>query len=204
MPDIVFDALHLEQGFNFRQDVQDACGFITSLHITKRSGHKDGPMKADINVSTPGTDGVPAKQPVVGVMRHFKWSGGLTDPIELKFNVSTPNRNKIFGLLQLNLPSTDVTFSYQIFYFDQEQATFYLAMAGAATLGTDALSANIAKEGKEKLLLTLPSQLASETVKSPQNWEVELTAMPQQLSQAIMYQYSPGNKITKSWGVTVA
>jgi len=191
MPDIVFDSLHLEQGFNFRQDVQDAAGWLTSLTIGTQQ------LAADLALKSPN-----GALQAVAVMRYFKWSGGVTDPIELKANISTPNRNMVWSMLHAALPSTSVQFSFQITYFDQQSATFYTAMLGPSQ-GTS-LNARIAKEGKQKLELSLPSSLASETVKSPQNYEMELTVMPAAQQQSLTWRYAPGSALIKQWGIAVA
>jgi len=204
VPDITYE-LNLQQGFNFRQDVQDICGFVTSLSIAQKTSTKNGVLKPDIAASNPNTDGVTSPQNVVGVMKAFKWGGGLTDPIELKFNVSNDNRNVLFGLLQSKLSSTDIAISFQVFNFDQPSAQFYLAIGAAATNGVagNQLTGNIAKEGKEKLLFALPNNSPAQEVQMPQNWDVELTIAPAQLAQSVMYQYAPAFSMIKSWGITV-
>jgi len=195
MPDIVFDTLQLQQGYNPRANVQDAFGYIISLTIAGQKFTSDISAQASM---------VSFTSRVVAVMRYFKWAGGLTDPMQLKANFSTTNRNVLYKMLHGMVPNTNVTFGFVIFYFDQSSSVFYQAMAGSAPNGTTPLSGQIAKQGKQKLLLTLPSQLAGRAVQSPPNWEFDLTVMPGKTAQHVSYAYAPGQLIMKNWGVTVA
>ncbi len=200
-PDIRFDDLHLEQGFNYRADVQDAYGFITSLSI---SGTVFSADFASLKSATT-KDSTPSEYKAVGILQSFKWSSGITDPLTFKFNVSAKNRNTIFAMLHdpSKLTSPDVTISYVIFSYDQLRAQWYLAMSGGSATKSTALQTKLAKQGKSTLLLSLPSNLQNETVKSPANWDVSLSVMPQAISQQIMYQFAPGQKVMKPWGVRV-
>lgn len=195
MPDIVFSNLKLAQGFAPKNDVQDAFGYVTVLTVAGQRFAADIPVKAGM-VGFYGS--------VVAVMQYFKWSGGLTDPIELKANFSTNNRNLLFRMLHTTLPNSSVTFGFVIYYFDQTSAVFYQAMAASAPAAATPLSGLIARQGKQKLLLSLSAQIASTTVQRPPNWEFELTAMPGGTAQHVAYAYTPGASIIKNWGVAVA
>ena len=188
MPEINFDNLSLEQGFFPRGDVQDAFGFLPRLSIAGQT------FATDINVSA---NFVSFSGSVAAVLQSFRWGGGMTDAIELKANISTKNRNLLFSMLHAFLASTKVTLDVKIFYFDQASATFYQALG---VLGGNILHGQIAKAVKTTML-TLPSNRASGVVKSPQNWEFDLTILPGQPPAQLIYSYGPGNATAKNWGV---
>jgi hypothetical protein len=190
---INFDALHGEQGFNFRRDVQDSFGVITSLKIGATV------FKADIT-GTKIVNGADQKASVVGVLSSAKWNSGMTDPIALKGLVTTANKQVIQQMLHSALTDTKVEIEVEVYQYDPLAKVWFTALAPNMNA---ALKGLIAKEGKDKLLLSLGKE-PNAAVKSPQNWELDLTVMPQPLTQSLTYCPSPKVCMGKQWGVAVA
>ena len=197
--DIKFDGLSLEQGFNFRTDVQSGYGYVTALSLNAATHPLALP--ADISVATSGA----ARENVVGVLTSLSWGGNVGDPISLHFNVSSRNRTQIQELLHEGLKDTGVSFEFIILQFDQIAHKWYTAAGSSRYFSSSAiaLKGNIARMGKDKLLLELPSNLQNEMVKSPENWEVVLTVAPAAFQQSIGLQLAPDRVNVKSWGLTI-
>jgi hypothetical protein len=195
---ILFDSLSLAQGSGFKLDVPQAFGFITTLNFAALPK----PMTQDISVKTPPVMGQASQSKtgsVVGVLQSFQWSGGLADPIALKFNVSQANKTTLLGMLHTTMTNTAVQLGLVVYTYDQATRLWFTALASQDAAP---LKGNIAKQGGKTLELTIASQ-ASQAVTNQPTWEVDMTMMPQPIGQQMLFATAPNSNVIKSWGLTV-
>ncbi len=181
----------LMQGFNFKPDIQDMCGYVTLLSIGGTT------ITADLgNIKTP-TDSA-TMQTVVGVIQSVYWSGQQTDPIHLDFNVSINNQVLIQTMTYGQMPTTNVSVEFTVYKFDPAngQKVFYQAF-----FSSSALSAIIHKHGQDLALNVAVEN--DPTVPIPLNYLCRLVIDPVENSaQVIQTAQSNTAKSTKPWGVT--
>ena len=182
---VSYTGLDVEQGFNFQRDDQPSVGFLTSLTL---GGTVYTP---DFTVTVPTNP--PSTKTVVGVLSSQTWNGGLADPIQLKAQISTANKQKV-ALYQHSASNLTAQFTFVIYSYDPAVQTWFVSLTGT---GTSSLQAQVVKVGTtvEVTLDTTPG-----SVLSPQNWGVAIAFAPQLVHQTLTLKPSSGTTVTKSWG----
>jgi hypothetical protein len=193
MAAIEFDSLDVEQGYNFKADIQKNIGHIISLQIGTVSNITQ--FKADTQLQSP-MDPVNTLKPKVGVMSSVTWGGGYGDPMEFKFHVSTQNKQKLSNLIHGGLSDTTVNIEFAVWEYDPVAATWYLAFGTSAI--TNCL---ITKEDKD-LKITVAKEPGA--IKSPMNWEITLSLVPAPKEQGMYFATASLVTVAKQWGITVA
>ena len=173
--------------FNFKRDVQDRVGHLTTLKIG------DKVITADLSVKQP-TDEAATK--VVGVISNFHWDGGIAEPLQISFQVSLPNKNEVATLLHTSLKSIVIEWTFNIFEYDREAKTFFLAFHTNAT----AVKGLIQTQGSDRVF-HLADEPGSE-VQKPENYQVVIGVVPEDTEQALHMAVSNDKKFVKPWGVT--
>jgi len=201
MAAIEFDDLDVEQGFNFKPDVQKNFGHISSLQIG--TSPLPGSAKGiDFSLRNPVTGSSPTSKPIgqVAVLKSLTWGAGLGDKMALKFHVSTANKQAINKFLHEDLSNVSVQISWIVWEYDPNAKTYYKAFFSLA----NPTWAIVNKEGGKDLILKV-AKTPFEGVKSPMNWEIEMEILPQTGSaQDIGFQVANGSIVAKSWGIAVA
>jgi len=191
MPAIEFDTLDVEQGFNFKLDVQKNVGHMLNMKIGETK------LAADIKVKNP-LDTKNLKG-VVGILASVTWNSGHGDPFKFKFNVSTPNKQAISKLLHEELSNTAVEFDFKVWEYDPAKKKWYEAFYAADV----PLCALVEKEGDKDLQLKV-GKTPFDAVKSPLNWEIEMGLVPQtEKEQAIGFRTAHEVSVAKKWGIAV-
>lgn len=181
----------IQQGFNFKADIQRSVGHIMKLKIGETE------LKADLeNIRDPLDADKTIK--VVGVVSCIGWSGQQTDPIYAFFNVSNANKVIIDGLTKGQMGKTNVELQFDYYDFDpaENQKVFY------KSFHTDdkALSGIIHKHGND---LALRVDLTNyKNVPIPLNYSTALAIDPTQAkAQTLHTAQSNTAKSVKPWGV---
>jgi len=187
MAAIEFDSLDIEQGFNFKQDIQKTIGHIVAWTVSKQE------IKADMKLKNP-MDAIKTGNHVVGVLSSVTWGGGAGEPFAFKFNISTKNKQVIAKILHEQLTSTEVLLQFKVWDYDPVLKEWFVALNNQ-----DAnLKCLIKKEDKD-LKLALSKEPGA--IKSPENWGVELEVVAQPYEQGIGFCVSKGVNVAKIWGV---
>jgi len=188
---IEFDSLSVEQGFNYQKDVQKPFGFVTSLKVNGTAVTADQSLK---NAAGPVK--------AVGVLQSVDWAGGQGDALQFKMALSTTNKQKLETMLYQTLTNTAVEIQFVVFSYDPNKKAWYTAFQSGANGANAVVKGNIQKEDKD-LKLTV-AKTASAAVKSPQNWEVDLSALPQASAQPMTFCGASGACVAKTWGINIA
>ncbi|HCY83539.1 MAG TPA: hypothetical protein DHV36_00220 [Desulfobacteraceae bacterium] len=181
----------VEQGFNFVKDVQDIVGHITSLKIG------DTELSADIGVTDP-TDISGDKVSVVGVMSGVFWEGGYAHGITFDAKVSNTNQTNLAGLTLNTLDSTEVTFQFNVYKYDNANKKYYKCFHA----NESDLSGLVETSGGD-LVLTIDTQPSME-VRNPLNFHMNLSIMPAESEQDLHVAVSDTDKFVKKWGVPIS
>lgn len=176
--------LDVQQGFNFQTSGQTSVGFLTSLTLGGVAYTPDLTIKVPTNPQT--------TKAVVGVLSTQTWNGGVADPIQLKAQISTANKQKV-ALYQHSPSNLAAQFTFAVYNYDQVTKMYYLGLTGN---GTASLQAQVVKVGTavEVTLDTTPG-----SVTSPQNWGVAIAFAPVG-PQSLTYRPSSSQSLVKSWG----
>src|SRR4051812_42779865 len=113
------------QAFNFEADCQSPIGHLLSFKVG--SDDAAGKLEADLHVKKPTDKAVVA---VVGVLNNIHWGAGLADDISFSCQVSTPNKQKIQGMLQGKLEDTTCTFGFIVYDYDPVAKKYFIAFQG--------------------------------------------------------------------------
>ncbi len=181
---ITFGSMDLRQGFNYSKDVQNSYGYVSALTIGTTT------LPADLAIS----DG--SSSPVIGVLTSETWNGGVSDPIQLKFNVSTANSQALNNLLHTQLSNTNVSVAFRVNDYDPIAKKYFVALTGT----TNPLKGIVARNGTA-LQLTVASSPNTD-VRSPQNWQVSLGVAPSATAQTLTFATSSTQSLVKRWGTT--
>lgn len=195
MPAIQFEGLDVAQGFNFNRDVQKHFGFCLSVVIGDGSQIK---VDSDLNVIEPVGE---KKVKAAGVLQSVTWDGGFGDPIKLKFNVSTQNKQKIAKLLHEKLNNTNLTVDFAVYDYDPVEKAWFVAFAPSSP----PLKGLIWKDSG-KLDMSVEVKEAASEVANPQNWPFTISIMPGQFPPpevTVTYRTGALMPVCKQWGVPV-
>ena len=177
--------LDVTQGFNFSAGSQTPVGYLTSLTLGTTT------YTPDITVKVPTAP--QTTKAVVGVLSSAQWNGGKTDPIQLKAQISTANKQKVAVYVQ-SPTNLSAQFTFVVYAYDPVSKAYYASLTGT---GTASLQAQVVKTGTavEVALDTSPGSVAS-----PQNWGLSIAFAPQLVSQTLTYKTSPSASVVKPWG----
>lgn len=173
--------------FNFKRDVQERIGHLTTLKIG------DTTLTADITLKQP-TDEADTK--VVGVISNLSWAGGYAEPIQISFNVSVTNKNAITTLVHNTMKSIVIEWTYNIFEYDKEAKTYYLAFH----TNSAAVKGVIQTVGQDRVFYI--SDIESSEVQKPENYSATIGTVPEDTQQDIHMATSNTQKFVLPWGVT--
>ncbi|MCG8635480.1 MAG: hypothetical protein MI863_16725 [Desulfobacterales bacterium] len=190
MADLNFDC-NIEQGFNFKKDIQEVVGHITELKIG------DTELNADIGVTDP-TDIAGDKISVVGVMSNVMWEGGYAHGISFDAKVSNTNQTNIAGLTLNTLDSTAVELQFNVYKYDNAAKKYYKAFHA-----NDATLKGLIETRGGDLVLTIDTDPSME-VRNPLNFHLSFNTMPADEEQDIHMAVSDTDKFVKKWGVPVS
>lgn len=175
----------VEQGFNFKKDVQELVGHITSMTIG------DTELSADIGGTDP-TDISGDKVSVVGVMSSAYWQGGYAHGINLQAKVSNTNQTSLAGLTLNTLDSTEVKFQFNVYKYDNSAKTYYLCFHANET----DLNGLVETSGGD-LVMTIDTDPSME-VRNPLNFHFDISIMPADEEQDIHVAVSDTDKFVKN------
>ncbi len=190
MADLSFSC-SIDQGFNFHPDAQDYVGHLTTLKI----GGVE--IKANLEVTNPA-ESTGDNVPVVGVLSDIFWGGGFAEGINFSAQVNVNNKTELAKLQHSDLSNTEVTFSFNVYAYDQAAKKFYLAFHSNET----DLEGLVEKHGSE-LNFNIEMDPSPE-VANPLNFTLTLGVMPKELAQEVHVAVSDTDKFVKQWGVTVS
>src|ERR1044071_8755654 len=107
----------IQQGYNYKKDIQTPVGFLTSLKIG------DVTLKADQTVKdpmAPETD-----LPVVSVLSGAMWELGATDTLYYTGQISVYNKQQTQLLTYKDLTKVDVTFKFSVYAYDPLEKKYF-------------------------------------------------------------------------------
>lgn len=182
-----FSTLDVAQGFNFNAGVQTPVGYITSLTIGGTA------VNADMLLRDPNQQRIP----VVGVLKSINWGGGTSDAISYEVQISTYNKQQIASLLQPGLSDTSVQFNFMVYDYDPIAQAYFYSFGPSSS---QPVKGFIARDGTSRLLISLGPK--GSEVLSPENWGLQITAMPDAsyCSQELLYYVGVGAFVVKQWG----
>lgn len=172
--------------FNFKRDVEDRIGHLTTLKIGDKT------LTADITLKQPTDE---ADKKCVGVISHLHWDGGIAEPVQITFQVSITNKNEVATLLHTAMKSVVIEWTFNIFEYDKEAKQYFLAFHTNET----AIKGLIQTQGSERVLYL--SDTPGE-VQKPENYQVVIGTIPEDEQQSIHMAVSVDKKFVKPWGVT--
>lgn len=176
----------LKQAFDWERDAQVPVGHVVSLTIGTKV------FTADFEVHAPLDD---SNLKAVGIITGAEWAGGHGDFVKLTFNISTKNKQELAMLLHKELSNTSVKVKFNVYEYDPIAKKYYSSFNS-----TDAELEGIVLKDSGKLQLTLEKS-PNETVKSPENYKVELSFVPEPKSQAITLATGDQQTVVKKWGI---
>jgi hypothetical protein len=180
----------INQGYNFKKDIQTSVGYLTSLKIG------DVTLKADQTVKdplSPETD-----LPVVAVLSGAMWELGVTDTLYYTGQISVYNKQQTQLLVYKDLSKVDVLVKFAVYSYDPIEKKYFKCM-----LPTDdaELKGLLEKNGADLNLSV--SDDASHEVQSPENYAFQLGVKPQPSAQVVTVATSFSDKVVKAWGMKV-
>ena len=180
----------VNQGYNFKKDIQTSVGYLTSLKVG------DVTLKADQTVKdplAPETD-----FPVVAVLSGAMWELGVTDTLYYTGQISVYNKQQTQLLTYKDLTKVEVLIKVAVYSYDPIEKKYFKCM-----LGTDDAELNglLEKNGAD-LNLSVADEASSE-VQSPENYAFQIGVKPQPSAQVVTVATSFSDKVVKSWGMKV-
>jgi hypothetical protein len=157
------------------------------------------PFDGKDNDCNPATPDLPPDQHVVGVLSTYGWSGGMADPMALRFNVANVNKTKLAEMLHLTLLNTEVELDFLVFDYDPLAERYYEALRPHLVR----LKGLVMREGG---VLQLFVREEGTEVVSPRNWAVDLRVVPQAIDQEVYVALAadPSQSLLKQWGVAIS
>lgn len=180
----------IKQGFDFKKDVQHTVGHLVSIKIG------DTQLAADIELKDPMNPETAVK--VVGVISNIDWATGVTDPVYIGCNISTPNKTNLAALTYNTMIKTDVVFKFNIYEFDPQAKKYFLCFHSNAA----DMNGLIFKEGGD-LALSVSTDPDNE-VQSPLNYPMMIGIKPQPSAQSLHLATGDQKNVVKAWGITNA
>lgn len=176
----------IKQAFDWERDAQVAVGHVFTLTIGTKQFTPDFEVHAPLDASN---------VKVVGVVKASEWAGGHGDFVKLTFQISTKNKQELAMLLHKELSNTSVKCKFAIYEYDPIAKKYYSSFNS-----TDAELEGLIMRDSGKLQLVLTKE-PNETVKSPENYTVELSMVPEPKAQAITVASADQMTVVKKWGI---
>src|SRR5436190_3422098 len=182
---INFDSLSVEQGFNFRSDVQESVGFLTGLTFNARV------FTPDMSVASPAGTNIS----VVGVLSSIDWASGFGDPIVLHAMVSTSSKQTVSMIAHQGLTTAGASFNFQVYDYDPLAHTYFEAFYPSQNQPLNGL---VEKQGASYLysIATSPGT----DVLNPQNWELTISILPAPILQHLTFGTDSTHSFVKQYG----
>jgi len=180
----------VNQGYNFKKDIQTSVGYLTSLKVG------DVTLKADQTVKdplAPETD-----FPVVAVLSGAMWELGVTDTLYYTGQISVYNKQQTQLLVYKDLSKVDVVFKFAVYSYDPIEKKYFKCMLGTEDAELNGL---LEKNGAD-LNLSVADEASGE-VQSPENYAFQIGVKPQPSAQVVTVATSFSDKVVKSWGMKV-
>jgi hypothetical protein len=181
-------SMDVYQGFNFKKDKQTNVGFITQMKVG------DVELKTDQQTVMDPINPTAPLENVVGVMSHYLWETGTTDPLYMSAQISTENKRELAAKLFLDWTSMEVEFSYVMYEYDPKAKKYFISNQGKALKG-------LLEKNGDNLNLTVADDPSTE-VASPQNFTFQIGIKPQALEQTIEMATGDTKNLAKKWGIT--
>ncbi len=186
---VIQKQLNVKQGYNFKKDVQDSVGFITSLKI----GDKE--FKADQSIKDPTNPESDIK--VVAVLDDATWQTGNTDSIMLEGQISVNNKQDVSLLVLKDMTKVDVIVDFVCYEYDPTAKQYFKSFHCNDTK----VNGLIEKQGND--LAMGVSDNPSSQVQSPENYHFGISVKPQPTQQSLHVATAIDKKLAMNWGVTV-
>ena len=172
--------------FNFKRDLQEKLGHVTSLKIGEAN------PSADLTLKEPISEG---DVKCVGAISSFDWNAGDADPLSFSCQVSITNKNNMASLIHTQMKSVAVEVDFAIYDYDPDAKAYYKAV-----WVDSAIKGVLKVEGNERDLHLADE--ASTEVQQPLNYTLNFGIQPEDNEQQIHMAVSQKNKFVKQWGVT--
>lgn len=203
-------SLNIQQGFNFKKDVQQPIGFVTWLKIGTEKIEADMTVNSPM-AATPGTESAKTgtasdgNLKVVAVLEKITWEMGDTDPLQFEGQLSIAGKQAFSALLYATMIDVDIEIGFVIYEYDPLAKKYYAAFSDTAQAATDAAAAastgvrgQIKKDG-DNLAMTIEMDPNTD-VQSPINYKFTLQVVPKPEKQTLKFATSTSRKTTKNWG----
>jgi len=179
----------VEQGFNFKRDVQNKLGHLKALTVGQQA------IEANIEVNSPEAGD---KVNVVGIISDLTWDGGDAHPLSLSCQVSNSNKVILAGLTGATLHDTSVEFDFDIFSYDPapDQRKFHRCFH----CNDEVVKGRLGKDHGGKLSIKIHKD-ASHEVESPLNFTLWFEVKPEEIEQFLHIAHAVGANETSQWGV---
>jgi len=173
-------------GFNFRRDVHEDIGHITTLKVSDKKFEADFELKEPLDEK---------EEKVVGVISGFDWEGGYAQPLAFNFQVSIDNKNAALMLLHTDMKKLDVEMTFNIYEYDKQSGSFFKSLH----TNDKPLKGVISVAGEQREFHT--EDEPNPEVQMPENYGVTLVYVPQDEQQEIHMAVSTDKKFVKPWGI---
>lgn len=173
-------------GFNFRRDLHENIGHITTLKVSDKKFEADFELKEPLDEKD---------EKVVGVISNFDWEGGFAQEMQFYFQVSIDNKNSALMLLHTDIKKLDVEMTFNIYEYDKQSGSFFKSLH----TNDKVLKGVIAVAGDERQFRTEDDP--NPEVQMPENYGVTLVYVPQDIEQEIHMAVSTDKKFVKQWGI---
>jgi len=186
--DAALDPVH---AIKFRLDDQELIGHVTGLSFPV------GPTKTELMGDIPVADPTnpSSKVEVVGVIEDIKWSGGQTDPLDLRMRVSPTNKGKIASAFGPE-GGADVEIMFALYEYDHANNKYFTALSSDSKL----------VKGKVTQGTKVSVGNKKETdIEQPVNFSVQISITPKLDSgdQSLQVATSMSDKFMRQFGVPV-
>ncbi|HQO10627.1 MAG TPA: hypothetical protein PLK90_08945 [Clostridiales bacterium] len=179
------------QGFNFDTFSHENVGHVTYMKISDVQA-----LVNDLTVVNPIS--YPQTVQVAGVMRDIYWEGGVGDPIQMSFLVSTANKQTVAMLLSGTMQNTEVEFDFNVYSYDNYAHTYFKAfypVNNAHLLG-------LIQESGGELYISIEDEPDAE-IEQPTVFLMTIGIMPQDITQQLLVGISSTQSVVKQWGIGV-
>ncbi len=180
-------SLSIDQGFNFRKDVNTPVGFIKALKVNGKD------LAADIVVKDPMNPTTDVN--VVAVLSDTSWGVGATDAFYFSGQVSAPNRQDLQLMTYLDLTNVEALFKFDVYGYDPVAKKYFKAFHAS-----DAQCKGILEKNGEDLNLGC-ADMPSTEVQSPINYSFHIGVKPAPEQQNITLATADQKNVVKFWGV---
>ena len=181
-------ACDMNQGFNFRKDVQTEIGYVTKLKV----GGVD--LTADFTLKDPESNQTDKK--VVGVASYLGWDVSATEPVQLNVQVSETAKNKLDALTKKTMSNLEVDIAFDCYGYDPSEKRYF------KNFHTNEQEVKGLIFGRGNDLAINMGLDQNQLVQEPRNYTLTLAVKPQPTAQELHYASSVSDKLVLQWGVS--